>query len=712
MTKKKWLFNSLLAFVLAFSLLAGATGTALAENDKPPKADPRLLQMAEENPEAVFRVIVQKETKNKDLKDMELENEVLKGGGKLRKQLGLIVSFSAEMTGKELIKLAKHPKVRWISVDAPMVATGSPGMESVRDEFNSTSFDGNDGTASWSGSWLEAGEGDGAESGILRVVSDYKCASNKCLRLGGKFDDSKTVSVVSLSREVNLNSAASAFLTYRYRRNSGRSRVAVTLSVSSDGGVNWTELAEYKLSGSDSEQISQTFELTQFISDKTMIRFLVSGTFPEESSTYLYVDDIEIAYAYPSAFMSAVKADQLNNLSGSSVTVAVIDSGMAYHNDFKVEGSTNQYRIIANEYFTGSGGSDDWYGHGTHVAGLIGGTGSMSGGQYQGMAPGVNLINLKVSDNIGMTYESDVVEALQWVYNKKDEYNIRVVNLSLNSTVTQSYHTSPLDAAVEILWFNSIVVVVSAGNNGTGTGPVTVYPPANDPFVITVGATEDKGTAGLSDDTLAIFSAYGVTLDGFAKPDLVAPGRNLIAPLATKATTMYTDHPMHRVGDYYFRMSGTSMSAPVVSGAVALLLQDEPNLTPDQVKYRLVTTANYNWSGYALLEPQPVEVLTLDGQLVEMQPATTDEYVYGYENISGYLDIYAAVYGDTTESANQGITVSQMLSTGDDPVTWGSVGWNSVGWNTVGWNTVGWNTVGWNTVGWNTVGWNTSIWDD
>ncbi len=148
----------------------------------------------------------------------------------------------------------------------------------------------------------------------------------------------------------------------------------------------------------------------------------------------------------------------------------------------------------------------------------------------------------------------------------------------LNSTVAQTYHTSPLSAAVEILWFNGIVVVVSAGNNGTGEGPVTLYPPANDPFVITVGATEDKGTSSLGDDNLAVFSAYGTTEDGFSKPDLVAPGRNLIAPLADKATTVYTEHPLHRVGDYYFRMSGTSMSAPVVSGAVALLLQDEPRL--------------------------------------------------------------------------------------------------------------------------------------
>jgi len=115
MSKKRWIFNSLLALILTFSLLAAATGSALAKKDDPPKADPRLLQMAEENPDAIFMVIVQRDAKNKDLKKMELEGEVTKGGGKVTKQLDLIVSFSAELTGKELTKLARHPKVRWIS---------------------------------------------------------------------------------------------------------------------------------------------------------------------------------------------------------------------------------------------------------------------------------------------------------------------------------------------------------------------------------------------------------------------------------------------------------------------------------------------------------------------------------------------------------------------------------------------------------------------
>jgi serine protease AprX len=205
---------------------------------------------------------------------------------------------------------------------------------------------------------------------------------------------------------------------------------------------------------------------------------------------------------------------------------------------------------------------------------------------------------------------------------------------------------------------------------------VTLYPPANDPFVITVGAAEDKGTPALSDDTLAVFSAYGMTSDSFAKPDLVAPGRHVISTLASTSAFAYVNHVANRVDDNYFRMSGTSMAAPVVAGAAALLLQDEPNLTPDQVKFRLMATANPNWPGY-----------------------TVDRAG------AGYLDVYAAVNGTTTQSANTGLAVSLMLFTGSDPLAWGSVNWNSVNWNSVNWNSVNWNSVNWNSVNWNSDHW-------
>jgi len=387
-----------------------------------------------------------------------------------------------------------------------------------------------------------------------------------------------------------------------------------------------------------------------------------------------------------SAYIQAIGADHVWNagpqyLQGDGVTVAIVDSGDCTNNGTpcgSVQDATGTSHVLAAaSVLSGPGsGPNDLYGHGSLVEGVVGGTGLGSDGKYYGVAPGVRMVSIKVADNSGMATASDVVNGLQWVLENKETYNIRVVNISFNSSVAESYHTSPLAAACEILWFNSIVVVVSAGNNGTAT----LYAPANDPYVITVGAADDKGTAGLNDDVVATFSAYGTTESGFAKPDLVAPGKNIISIVPKTKNKIWKDHASNRAGagddEYYMRVSGTSLAAPMVSGAVALLLQDEPELTPDQVKHRLMATANRTWPGY--------------------DPAKAG---------AGYLDVLAVVEGTTTESANTGILPSTLLTTGSDPITWGSVGWNSVGWNTVGWNTVGWNTVGWNTVGWNSDYW-------
>jgi serine protease AprX len=319
--------------------------------------------------------------------------------------------------------------------------------------------------------------------------------------------------------------------------------------------------------------------------------------------------------------------------------------------------------------------SSDGYGHGNHVAGIIGGNGSRSSGAYIGVAPKVNLINVKVSDDQGGATASNVVAGLQWILNNKNAYNIRVVNISLNSIAAETYHTNPIDAAAEILWFNKIVVVVSAGNQGSGA----LYPPANDPFVITVGATDDRGTASISDDTVPAFSAYGTTDDGFAKPDLVAPGANIIALMGNPDTVLAREHPSNVVrynGVKYFRMSGTSMSAPMVAGAAALLIQSNSNLTPDQVKYRLMATANKSWSGYTSAKAG-----------------------------AGYLDIAAATSSTTTTSANTGITASRLLRSRSQPVNWNSANWNSANWNSVNWNSVNWNSVNWNSVNWNSDYW-------
>jgi serine protease AprX len=294
------------------------------------------------------------------------------------------------------------------------------------------------------------------------------------------------------------------------------------------------------------------------------------------------------------------------------------------------------------------------------------GDGTQSKGQYIGIVPKANILNVRISNDQGQASESDTVSALEWVLKNKTKYNIRVVNLSLNSAHEQSYHTSPLAAATEILWFNRIVVVVSAGNRGVAD----LYPPANDPFVITVGATNDLTTRDIGDDVIAPFSSYGTTELSTPKPELVAPGTNIIAYLPENAkTTIGREHPANAVSRLYFRMSGTSMAAPIVSGGAALLLQAQPSLNPDQVKYRLMATANKNWPGY--------------------DPAKAG---------AGYLDIYAAVHGTTTGSANADYAISQLLFTGDGTPNWNNVNWNNVNWSNVNWSNVNWSNVLWNDV--------------
>ncbi len=551
-----------------------------------------------------------------------------------------------------------------------------PGFLTVRDEFTTETYSGNSGTQNWSTDWIESdAKGGGGSSGNVKVVLNSSgCASGagNCLSVSNYNADDKVY------RSANLSGASSAKLTlFRNNLLAGlNSNDSIVLEASADGTA-WTTLRTWQDINQDIGVANESFDLTPYISSATRIRFRVAS---RADNGYILFDNIQIrSTRLLNVYDRAIGADRLwaepPYLDGQGITVAVVDSGITNQPDLQVSGGAS--RIIAStSLINTSTNTSDGYGHGTHMAGIIGGNGARSSGARMGIAPGVNLINVKVANDNGMSYSSDLVEGLQWIYDNHAAYNIRVVNISMNSAIAEPYQTNAVDAAAEILWFNGVVVVVSAGNNGSASSPVTLYPPANDPFVITVGATDDQGTIGLNDDVVPSFSAYGMTSDGFAKPDLVAPGRNIISLLASTSATMYSAHPANRVDTTLFRMSGTSMAAPMVSGAVALLLQDEPGLNPDQVKYRLKATASATGWGYNASKAG-----------------------------AGYLDAYAAVHGVTTQSANTGIAASTLLMSGNSSVNWGSVDWNSVDWNSVDWNSVDWNSVDWNSVDWNSDYW-------
>jgi serine protease AprX len=296
---------------------------------------------------------------------------------------------------------------------------------------------------------------------------------------------------------------------------------------------------------------------------------------------------------------------------GAGIGVAVIDSGItSWHDD--LTGVATAQRVDAFvDFVNGRAQPYDDYGHGTHVAGIIGGNGTDSGGARTGIAPGVKLISLKVLDASGHGRISDVIAALDWAVAHRDDWNIRVINLSVAAGVYEPYETDPLTLAAERAVRAGIVVVAAAGNYGRSPDGRTVYggitAPGNSPWVLTVGASSHQGTADRSDDTLAPFSSRGPTLgDRGAKPDLVAPGVG-IESLSDPDSAFYTAQAAYLLAGTvptaylpYLSQSGTSVAAPVVAGTVALMLQANPALTPNAVKAILQYTAQ-KYDGYDTL---------------------------------------------------------------------------------------------------------------
>jgi serine protease AprX len=398
----------------------------------------------------------------------------------------------------------------------------------------------------------------------------------------------------------------------------------------------------------------------------------------------------------------AVQADlgRALGFDGTGIGVAVIDSGVTNVTDLRVPGTTNT-RVVYNQNFDPSTiATTDLYGHGTHVAGIIAGNATSSecgtcDVQMRGIAPNANIINLRALDANGQATDSTVIAAIQRAIELKDQYNIRVINLSLGRGVFESYAVDPLCQAAEQAWQAGIVVVVAAGNYGrdnssSNNGYGTITAPGNDPYVITVGAMKTMGTQSRADDLIATYSSKGPSmLDHVVKPDLVAPGNLVASDLASTSATLFRSYPANQLPiDYYmdtnntvkdssvyYRLSGTSMAAPMVSGTVALMLQKDPALTPDQVKARLMKTAYKNF-------PQ---------SSTYTDPVTGVVYTQQYDIFTvgtGYLDAYAAlnstdlapntVGAALSPSAAYDAATGQVYLVNGNSVTWGSsVIWGS-----------------------------------
>jgi len=263
--------------------------------------------------------------------------------------------------------------------------------------------------------------------------------------------------------------------------------------------------------------------------------------------------------------------------------IAIVDSGI----DSSKTGDFGS-RVVARVNFSSlePNASGDPSGHGTMVAGVAAGASAYVGG----VAPNAPLVDVRVASSHGEALTGDIIAAVDWILANKDAYNIRVVNMSLGGGAQTSFRWDPLDKAVEKLWLSGVVVTASAGNQGNAGGPVPIGAPANDPFIITVGAVDTKLTLDRGDDNRAPWSAYGYTADGFAKPDVSAPGRSMVMPVSVGSFIPST-LPTRVVALGYMWMSGTSFSAPVAAGAAAQILARHPGFTPDQVKGALMASA-------------------------------------------------------------------------------------------------------------------------
>ncbi len=389
-------------------------------------------------------------------------------------------------------------------------------------------------------------------------------------------------------------------------------------------------------------------------------------------------------------------------------SIAIVDSGIqAGRPDFgdRVIASTNLSTLPGNT----AGG--DQRGHGTFVAGIA--ADGLSG--ITGANPVAKLIDVKVLDSTGMGLTSDIINACQWILAHKDQYDIRVANFSLQSDITAPFYIDPLDRAVEQLWFNGIVVVTSAGNYGNPYSPSGVlYSPADDPFVITVGATDVHGSIDPKDATVAPWSAWGYTVDGFAKPELSAPGRYMVGPVPPDSA-LVAEKPANVVAPGYMQLSGTSFAAPVVSGAVATILDQHPNWTPDQVKGALMLTATglSNLGGAGGVGTVRIGPIFGPGASNPPNPNLALEAFLKTTSSNGTSSVsFDGASWNSAVLANVSWNSVSWNSASWNSASWNSASWNSVSWNSVSWNSASWNSASWNSVSWDSASWNSASWND
>ncbi len=401
---------------------------------------------------------------------------------------------------------------------------------------------------------------------------------------------------------------------------------------------------------------------------------------------------------------------------GEGIDIAMIDTGVV-----PVEGLTRDDKIINGPDLSFESQAEnlrylDTYGHGTHLAGIVAGLDDEApenywnapDGVFIGMAPDARILNVKVAASDGGVDVSQVIAAIDWVVQHRNDngMNIRVLNLAFGTDGVQDYRVDPLAFAVEQAWKRGIVVVVAAGNDGNAA---LLRDPAYDPFVIAVGAVDGNGTVTEGDDFVAGFSNCGTPV---RHVDVVAPGRSIIG-LRAPGSYIDANHPEAVVEERFFLGSGTSQAAAVVSGAAALLLDQRPKMEPDQVKALLMATAR----------PYPGQSPLCQGEgVIDLEAAMAAKTPHGKPNLQswtwstgvGSLD---AARG-SAELYDEGVLLDgeqDIFGNAWDGASWSAASaagasWSGGEWNGATWSGASWSGASWSGASWSGASWSGDVW--
>ncbi|MDQ1446692.1 MAG: serine protease AprX [Acidimicrobiaceae bacterium] len=352
---------------------------------------------------------------------------------------------------------------------------------------------------------------------------------------------------------------------------------------------------------------------------------------------------------------------------GEGVGVALVDTGVA-----AVPALAGH--VVNAADFSGENDGVDHYGHGTFMAGLI-----------ATAAPAADIVSIKVAGRDGSTSLGQVLAGIDWAVEHADEHDLRVLNLSFGADLPVAWRADPLSAAVEAAWASGITVVTSSGNDGPGT----VTTPGRDPWVLTVGATDVHGTASTADDTVPSFSGSGRVPPFGLKPEVVAPGVDVVSVRAP-GSYLDTAYPAARIGDDGFRGSGTSMATALTSGAAAVVTWAHPDATPDDVKGALVAGGDRLAGAWS--------------RAVDVQAAVAVD--------SDEWDQHLPVAGGRDDDERTGMpwTVTRWSATRWSATRWSATRWSATRWSATRWSATRWSATRWSATRWSATRWSGTRW--